>query len=91
MQCREKWTNVLDPYINRQDFTEEEDMILLSSCEDISRDATAIPDNIYWSKLAENFNGRTDNQIYRRWKTLTGNIGERNWHHCAHHEDLSFL
>lgn len=72
MQCREKWTNVLDPYINRQDFTEEEDRLILSSYEELNTTTADAPDSIYWSKLAEKFNGRTDNQIYRRWKTLSG-------------------
>ncbi|XVF12614.1 hypothetical protein REPUB_Repub08aG0134200 [Reevesia pubescens] len=61
VQCRERWVNSLDPALNLGIWTEEED----------SRLEAAIEEHGYcWSKIATCVPSRTDNQCWRRWKTL---------------------
>ncbi|XP_039068476.1 pre-mRNA-splicing factor CEF1-like isoform X2 [Hibiscus syriacus] len=61
VQCRERWVNSLDPALNVGTWTEEED----------SRLEAAIEEQGYcWSKIATCMSSRTDNQCWRRWKTL---------------------
>ncbi|GMJ06617.1 hypothetical protein HRI_004330900 [Hibiscus trionum] len=61
VQCRERWVNSLDPALNMGTWTEEED----------SRLEAAIEEHGYcWSKIATCMSSRTDNQCWRRWKTL---------------------
>lgn len=63
-QCRERWVNVLDPSLNRGQWTEEDDMRLRK----------AIAEHGYcWSKVAVCVPLRTDNQCRRRWKRLFPN------------------
>ncbi|KAK8521386.1 hypothetical protein V6N13_077494 [Hibiscus sabdariffa] len=61
VQCRERWVNSLDPALNMGTWTKEED----------SRLEAAIEEHGYcWSKIAMCMSSRTDNQCWRRWKTL---------------------
>ncbi|XP_016461325.1 uncharacterized protein LOC107784678 isoform X2 [Nicotiana tabacum] len=61
VQCRERWVNSLDPSLNLDKWTEEEDLKLKS----------AIDEHGYsWSKVAACVPPRTDNQCRRRWKVL---------------------
>lgn len=59
-QCRERWINVLNPDINRQDWTPEEDQLLLEMHEELG------PRWSYISKMPE-FKGRTISQIKNRF------------------------
>ncbi|XP_064982257.1 uncharacterized protein LOC135582744 isoform X1 [Musa acuminata AAA Group] len=61
VQCRERWLNCLDPALNLNPWTAEEDAKLL--------DAIAVHGNC-WSKIAACIPPRTDNQCRRRWKIL---------------------
>ncbi|KAL6963123.1 hypothetical protein U1Q18_038091 [Sarracenia purpurea var. burkii] len=61
VQCRERWSNSLDPSLNLGEWTEEEDSLLKA----------AIMEHGYcWSKVAACVRPRTDNQCWRRWKDL---------------------
>ncbi|KAK9279003.1 hypothetical protein L1049_028585 [Liquidambar formosana] len=61
VQCRERWVNSLDPSLNWDEWTEEED----------SRLKAAIVEHGYcWSKVATCVAPRTDSQCLRRWKVL---------------------
>ncbi|XP_059645652.1 uncharacterized protein LOC132287150 isoform X2 [Cornus florida] len=61
VQCRERWVNSLDPSLNLDKWTEEED----------SRLEAAIAEHGYcWSKVAACVPPRTDSQCRRRWKVL---------------------
>ena len=70
MQCREKWSNVLDPFLNRGEYSAEEDELIMKLCEERGSNTD---DSCFWSKIAQSFRNRTDNQIYRRWTMLVGN------------------
>ncbi|XVF53813.1 hypothetical protein PTKIN_Ptkin05aG0129100 [Pterospermum kingtungense] len=61
VQCRERWVNSLDPALNMGVWTEEEDLRLEAAVEE---------HGYCWSKIATCMLSRTDNQCWRRWKTL---------------------
>ncbi|XP_068642426.1 uncharacterized protein [Aristolochia californica] len=61
VQCRERWCNVLDPSLNLEAWTEEEDFKLKAAITQYGR---------CWSKVAAFVPPRTDNQCRRRWKVL---------------------
>ncbi|KDP37900.1 hypothetical protein JCGZ_05339 [Jatropha curcas] len=61
VQCRERWSNCIDPSLNMDKWTEEEDIRL----------KTAIEEHGYcWAKVARHLPSRTDSQCRRRWKAL---------------------
>ncbi|KAL6074235.1 Transcription factor MYB3R-1 [Balamuthia mandrillaris] len=62
VQCRERWMNVLNPGVNNGPWTNEEDEKL--------REAIAQHGLGKWSQVAQMMPMRTDNQCWRRWKTL---------------------
>ncbi|KAG9449394.1 hypothetical protein H6P81_009359 [Aristolochia fimbriata] len=61
VQCRERWCNVLDPSLNLEAWTEEEDFKLKAAITQHGH---------CWSKVAALVPPRTDNQCRRRWKVL---------------------
>jgi hypothetical protein len=61
-QCRERWTNQLDPSLNRDNWTSQEDTILLfqqNTCGNC------------WSKISHFLPRRSANAIKNRWCWLT--------------------
>uniref|UniRef100_A0A6N2KS00 Uncharacterized protein n=1 Tax=Salix viminalis TaxID=40686 RepID=A0A6N2KS00_SALVM len=52
------WVNCLDPSMNRDEWTEEEDLRLKAAIEECG---------YCWSKVAERLPQRTDNQCLRHW------------------------
>lgn len=61
-QCRERWTNQLDPMLNRDNWTPHEDALLLYNQQ------------IYgncWSKIMQFLPGRSSNSVKNRWCWLT--------------------
>ncbi|KAF7731018.1 Myb-like DNA-binding domain protein [Apophysomyces ossiformis] len=61
MQCRERWTNILDPTLVRTRFTEEEIERLKELVEIHGKK---------WSVIAQHMPGRTDNHVFREYKSL---------------------
>mmetsp|Transcript_12139 Transcript_12139/g.21947 ORF Transcript_12139/g.21947 Transcript_12139/m.21947 type:complete len:231 (+) Transcript_12139:111-803(+) len=59
-QCRERWLNQLNPKINREKWTSEEDKLLI---ELQSQHGNA------WSKISEYLPGRSDNNVKNRWNS----------------------
>jgi len=57
-QCRDRWVTVVDPTINRSNWTVEEDFILNHLHNKHGNK---------WSLIAEKFNNRTTNAIKNRW------------------------
>ncbi|KAG8880706.1 hypothetical protein FRB97_000582 [Tulasnella sp. 331] len=62
-QCRERWVNYLDPSISKDDWTAEEDKMLVSLKESGSK----------WVEVAAALDGRTDYQCMTRYKHIMDN------------------
>ena len=62
VQCRERWANVLDPSLNMGPWTVEEDEKLEAIVSTLGLGK--------WSQVAAEMTSRTDNQCWRRWKSL---------------------
>lgn len=60
-QCRERWFNHLDPSINRDPYTAEQDLLII-------RQQKALGNQ--WAKIARMLNGRTAEAIKIRWSSL---------------------
>lgn len=62
VQCRERWVNILDPSLNLGKWSLEEDELLKKAVEEYGVGK--------WSLVSTMVPNRTDNQCWRRWKTL---------------------
>lgn len=63
VQCRERWVNILNPELRSGPWTSEEDKKLI--------DAVTKHGPGRWSQIATLLYPRTDNQCWRRWKSLS--------------------
>ncbi|KAI3802289.1 hypothetical protein L1987_30419 [Smallanthus sonchifolius] len=61
VQCRERWVNCLDPCLNMNEWTEDEDMKLKEAIKE---------HGCCWSRIAASIPPRTDSQCRRRWAVL---------------------
>jgi hypothetical protein len=68
-QCRERWYNFLNPEINRDPFTAEEDLQILQLRQKIGN---------RWSEIIKHLPGRTENSVKNRFNCMFKKIREEN-------------
>lgn len=66
-QCRERWINFLSPDIKRDQWTPQEDLLLLTKQQSIGNQ---------WALIAKDILGRTENQVKNRFNSLIKKIRE---------------
>ena len=57
-QCRERWQNYLDPHLTQNEWTEEEDKLIIQKQEELGP---------RWNAIARFFKGRSGNSIRNRY------------------------
>jgi len=68
-QCRERWTNHLNPGIKKGNWTDEEDRIIIEKQAELGNQ---------WSKITEYLQGRTDNAVKNRWHSTMRSRSRNN-------------
>ncbi|CAD8211256.1 unnamed protein product [Paramecium pentaurelia] len=64
-QIRERWMNYLNPELNKDQWMLKEDLIILNN---------VVKNGKKWSQISQQLNGRTENQVKNRYKSLIHKI-----------------
>lgn len=73
-QCRERYYNHLDPYLDKRTFSSDEDLTILRAQAEIGNK---------WSLISRQLPGRTENQVKNRYKSL---LKKAKWN-CSRGQD----
>lgn len=68
-QCRERWTLNLNPNINHDPFTPEDDAILMDAYNKLGP---------RWTKIKDLLPGRTENSVKTRYKSIIRKLNKKN-------------
>ena len=68
-QCKDRWTYYLSPDVNKSEFTNEEDNLLLQKVDLVGQ---------CWTKISKCFNNRTPYAVKNRWQFL-----QRTFNRCG--------
>lgn len=60
-QCRERWFNHIDPFMNRDSWTEQEDMLLIEKQKELGTK---------WNEISKFFKDKSEIQVKGHWRIL---------------------
>lgn len=63
-QCRERWTNYVNPSLSKDPWTPEEDLLLIEKHKEFGN---------HWKIIERYFNNRSKNNIKHRWASMKDN------------------
>lgn len=64
-QCKYRWENGIDPHLNRSEWSPDEDAAVIQLVQQMGS---------HWTKIARHFQGRTDDQVRRRYLKLQNKL-----------------
>lgn len=73
-QCRERWTNYVNPVLSREPWTQEEDLLLIQKHAEVGN---------RWKIIEKYFPGRSKNNIKQRWATMKDMMVTDNQNNAA--------
>ena len=68
-QCRERWENYINPYLNKAPWTEEEDRLLEEKIKEYGQK---------WRTIVSYFHGRSKNSLKNRWFNIQKKVIPEN-------------
>lgn len=76
-QLSERWRQVLRPNIRQEEWTDEEDALLLKAIREVGIKAVNASSKNNWTAISKRVKGRTDRQCKIRWRQYAKKVIER--------------